>query len=101
MVICEYFLEYVFRLYSHNVMDVFPGREDQAGDEDQGCTHFYTVREEYVDVKVGVSCRVSGGTFRQPLRDRSAGRERSRLVTRSRETSPRGAWHIMAVTDEP
>lgn len=30
-------------------MDVFPGREDQAGDEDQGHTHFYMAHEKYVD----------------------------------------------------
>ena len=32
-------------------MDVFPDREDQAG-EDHGLTHFYMAREKYVDAKV-------------------------------------------------
>lgn len=30
-------------------MDVFRGREDQAGDDDHGLTHFYMAREKYVD----------------------------------------------------
>lgn len=27
-------LEYTFRQYSYNIIDVFPDREDQAGDDD-------------------------------------------------------------------